>query len=88
MYVDTNTKEDIKRYCRTLLAGKGQLTQAIYEKIIAGDETTIRKILDDQKKEIINAANQISNQYDKDLTLTQADSVQEVLDQLSEILNA
>ncbi len=88
MDIDKNSLINIKGYCRTLLASDGKLTRELFDKINEGDEAIIKKVLADQKQKIIDSANQIENKENKNLTLTQADSVQEVLDAFPEILNA
>lgn len=88
MYVDQYTKELQKRYCITLLAEHGQLTKALFDKINAGDEATMRQIYTDQQKRIRDRAESITDPTDKRITLTQVESIQEVLDALPTILSA
>lgn len=88
MYIDNNSLNNIKGYCRTLLASEGKLTRELFDKINKGDDAVIREVLENQMKKIIDSADQIKNEENKKLTLTQTDSIQEVLDALPEILNA
>ena len=88
MHVDQHTKELQKSYCKTVLAGHGLLTKGLLDKINAGDEATMRRIYIDQQERIRQQAEKISNPTDKQVTLTQVDSIQEVLDALTRILNA
>lgn len=88
MHVDSNMKYLQKAYCRTLLASEGKLTRTIYDLIEGGDEPTIRGILEGHKKKIVETANTIESLEDRAITLTQADSVQEVIDHLPQILSA
>lgn len=77
-----------KAYCRTLLAEHGQLTKALFDKINAGDEATMRRVYADQQERIRRIAETITDPTDKRITLTQVDSIQEVLDALPSILSA
>jgi hypothetical protein len=88
MNIDSNTKDIQKNYCRTILASEGKLTKELFDKINSGDEAAIREVLKYQKQKIIDSANKITDEVNRDLTLTQADSIQEVLDCLDQILNA
>ncbi len=88
MHIDSNTKYLQKAYCRTLLASEGKLTRSLYDRIEGGDELTIRGILESHKLKIVEIARTIENSEDRIITLTQADSVQEVIDRLPQILNA
>lgn len=88
MHIDKHSKELQKAYCRTVLAEHGQLTKERFDKINAGDEETMRRVYTDQQQRIRRQAGQIENQTDRQITLTQVDSIQEVLDALPEILNA
>lgn len=88
MHIDEHTKKMQKIYCRTVLAEHGELTKDLYEKINAGDEVTMRKVYLEQQQRIRDRAAKIQNPADKELTLSQVESIQEVLDSLSDILNA
>lgn len=88
MHIDRHTKELQKAYCKTLLAEHGLLTTKLFEKINSGDEETMRCVYIDQQERIRQQAGKIQNQADKEITLTQVDSIQEVLDALHEILNS
>lgn len=87
MHIDQYTKEQQKGYCRTVLATQGKLTKALFDKINAGDEATLLKIYEDQQDAIRKSAESIEDEEDRKVTLTQIDSIQEVLDCLNEILN-
>lgn len=86
MHIDSRTKEEVKGYCRHSWAAQGKLTEKISDKIVAEDEATLRMILEDQKARIISAAKRIEDKRNKQVTLSQADSVQEVLGNLEELL--
>lgn len=88
MHIDPHTKELQKAYCRTLLAEHGQLTKALFDKINAGDEAIMRRIYTDQQQRIRHQAETISDPTDKLITLTQVDSIQEILNALPSILGA
>ena len=88
MHIDKHSKELQKAYCRTVLAEHGQLTKEQFDKINAGDEETMRRVYTDQQQRIRRQAEQIENPTDKKITLTQVESIQEVLDALPKILNA
>jgi uncharacterized protein (UPF0218 family) len=88
LHIDQHTKELQKAYCRTLLAEHGLLTKELFDKINAGDEQTMRRVYTDQQQRIRRQAESIENPTDKKITLTQIDSIQEVLNALPEILNA
>lgn len=77
-----------KAYCRTLLAEHGQLTKELSDKINAGDEETMRRVYSDQQQRIRQQSETIENPTDKQITLTQVDSIQEILNALPNILNA
>lgn len=77
-----------KGYCKTVLASQGKLTKELFDKINNGDEPTMRRIFEEQKQIIIDSTQNITNKVGRSITLTQADSVQEVLDNLTEMLNA
>lgn len=87
MHIDHRTKEIQKSYCKTVLAEHGQLTKELSDKIDSGDEEAMRCVYTEQQKRIRGQAEKIENSIDKKITLTQVDSIQEVLDALSEILN-
>jgi len=78
----------IKGYSKTILSEKRKLTQEIKDKIDAGDKETIKGILEERKNEIIQEANQEKDSNKKQEINSQAESVQEVIDNLSEVLNA
>jgi vacuolar-type H+-ATPase subunit H len=88
MHIDKNTKDMQKGYCKTVLASQGKLTKDLFDKINNGDEAVIRQVFKDQQQRINNEASKISDLANKEVTLTQVDSIQEVLDCLTEILNA
>jgi len=88
LHIDKHSKELQKAYCRTVLAEHGQLTKEQFDKINAGDEETMRRVYTDQQQRIRRQAEQIENPTDKKITLTQVESIQEVLDALPKILNA
>lgn len=88
MHIDQYTKELQKAYCRTVLAEHGQLTKELFDMINTGDEATMRRVYTDQQERIRQQAGTITNQIDKQITLTAVDSIQEVLDALNDILNA
>lgn len=88
LHVDQHTKELQKAYCKTVLAEHGQLTKALFDKINAGDEATVRRVYTDQQQRILRHAETITEPMDKQITLTQIDSIQEVLDALPSILSA
>lgn len=88
MHIDQNTKYLQQAYCKTVLAEQGQLTKDLFDKINAGDEETMRRVYVAQQERIRLQAERITNATDKQITLTQIDSIQEVLDALSDILNA
>lgn len=88
MIYDKGFKHIIKGYSKTILSGKGKLTQEIKDKIDAGDEEIIKSILLERKGEIIQEASQEEDLNKKQEINSQAESVQEVIDNLSEILNA
>lgn len=87
MHIDQYTKVMQKSYCRTVLAERGELTQELADKINSGDETTMRAVYLDQQQRIRDFADHMKNMEDKAVTLSQVDSIQEVLDVLTEILN-
>lgn len=88
MHVDRYTKELQKAYCKVLLAGQGKLTKEIYDRINAGDEETIRRVYIEQQHNIRRCAESIENATDRQICLTQIESIQEVLDALPSILAA
>jgi hypothetical protein len=88
LHIDQNTKYLQQAYCKTVLAEQGQLTKDLFDKINAGDEETMRRVYVAQQERIRLQAERITNATDKQITLTQIDSIQEVLDALSDILNA
>lgn len=88
MHIDKHSKELQKAYCRTVLAEQGQLTKELFDKINSGDEEVMRRVYTEQQQRIRQQAKQIKNEIDRKITLTQVDSIQEVLDTLSEILSA
>jgi len=88
LHIDRNTKYLQQAYCKTVLAEQGQLTKDLFDKINAGDEETMRRVYVAQQERIRLQAERITNATDKQITLTQIDSIQEVLDALSDILNA
>ena len=88
MFIDNNSQNNLKGYCRTLLASEGKLTRELYDSINNADESVIKSILQEQKQKIIDSSNQITNETNKRLILSQANSVQEVIDALPSILNA
>lgn len=88
MIVDQRQKEIQKAYCKTVLAEHGELTQELYNKINDGDEAVMRKVYLEQQKRIRDKANELNDQESKKLTLSQVDSIQEVLNSLSDILRA
>jgi len=88
MHIDQYTKEIQKSYCKTVLAEHGQLTKELYDKINAGDEPTMRQVYIDQQQRIRERAEKIDNTTNKEITLSQVDSIQEVLDALRDILDA
>lgn len=88
MYVDKHTKELQKAYCKTVLAEHGQLTKELFDKINAGDEATMRRVYTDQQQRIRERAKTIEDPTNRQITLTQVDSIQEVLDALTTILSA
>lgn len=87
MHIDQHTKDLQKAYCRTLLAEHGQLTKELLDKINAGDEETMRRVYTEQQQRIRRQAETIENPTDKQITLTQVNSIQEVVDALPNILN-
>lgn len=88
MHIDSHTKELQKSYCKTVLAEHGELTKELYDKINSGDEPTMRAVYTAQQQRIRDWAEKLENPRDKEITLTQVDSIQEVLDSLSKILSA
>ena len=88
MHINQHTKELQKAYCKTLLAEHGQLTRELFDKINAGDEETMRRIYADQQQRIRLQAKNIVSDEDRRITLTQVESIQEVLDALPSILSA
>lgn len=88
LHIDQHTKELQKAYCRTLLTEHSQLTKELFDRINAGDEETMRCVYTDQQQKIRQQAETIENSIEKQITLTQADSIQEVLDALPNILNS
>lgn len=86
MLIDVRTKEQVKGYCRHSWAAQGKLTKEISDQICAEDEGTLRRILEDQKARIVAAAEEIEDNANKEVTLSQAGSVQEVIDNLEELL--
>ena len=89
-YIQINeyTKEIQKQYCKTVLAEQGQLTKDLVAKIDAGDEEVMRRVYIAQQQRIKYQANKIIDPEERQLTLSQIDSVQEVLDALREILDS
>ncbi len=88
MHIDQNTKYLQQAYCKTVLAEHGELTKELFDKINAGDEETMRRVYVSQQERIRLQAERITNATDKQITLTQVDSIQEVLNALSKILEA
>jgi len=88
LHINQHTKELQKAYCKTLLAEHGQLTRELFDKINAGDEETMRRIYADQQQRIRLQAKNIVSDEDRRITLTQVESIQEVLDALPSILSA
>jgi len=88
LHIDRYTKELIKSYCRTLLAEHGLLTEELFNKINSGDEETMRQVCISQQDRIRDQAQTISDPIIKEITLSQINSIQEVLDALPEILSA
>jgi hypothetical protein len=88
LHIDQHTKYLQQAYCRTVLAEQGQLTKELFDKINAGDEETMRRVYVAQQERIRQQADRIANPTDRQITLTQVGSIQEVLDALPKILNA
>lgn len=88
MHIDQYTKIVQKCYCRTVLAEHGTLTKELLNKINSGDEETMRAVYHAQQERIRQVAERMNSQEDKEVTLSQVDSIQEILDVLTEILNA
>lgn len=81
-------KHIIKGYSKNILFEKGKLAQENKNKIDAGDKETIKGILQEQKDKIIQEANQEKDLNKKQEINSKAESVQEIIDNLGEILNA
>lgn len=88
MHIDSNTKYLQMGYCKAVLAEHGQLTKELFDKINAGDEQTMRSAYIGQQERIRQKATTIENSVNRQITLTQVESIQEVLDALPEILKA
>ena len=88
LQIDQHTKALHKSYCKTVLAEHGQLTKDLFDKINAGDEETMRQVYTDQQERIRQQAELIADLTERQITLTQVNSIQEVLDVLPDILNA
>jgi hypothetical protein len=88
MKIDENSKRIQKGYCQTVLAENGRLTKELNDKIEAGDINVMRQVYVDQQERIRQIAAKIDNPTDKEITLSRVNSIQEVLDNLTEILNA
>lgn len=88
LHIDQHTKALQKSYCKTVLAEHGQLTKDLFDKINAGDEKAMRQVYTDQQQRIRQQAERITDPIEKQITLTQVDSIQEVLNALPNILNA
>jgi len=88
MHINEYTKEIQKQYCKTVLAEHGQLTREVVAKIDAGDEEAMRRVYIAQQQRIKDRADKIIDPEERRLTLSQIDSVQEVLDALREILDS
>ena len=88
LHIDQHTKALQKSYCKTVLAEHGQLTKDLFDKINAGDEHAMRQVYTDQQERIRQQAERIADPTEKEITLSQVESIQEVLDALHEILNA
>lgn len=81
-------KHIVKGYSKTILSSRGTLTQSIKDRINAGDERTIREVLNERKAELVNEANEEVDPIKKQEINSQTDSVQEVIDNLNAVLNA
>lgn len=88
MDINQYTKESQKLYCKTVLAEHGQLTKEIFDKINAGDEGVMRRVYIAQQQRIQQIADQIEDLVEREIVLTQIDSIQEVLDVLPIILKS
>ncbi|NBQ39809.1 MAG: hypothetical protein EBU34_08515 [Alphaproteobacteria bacterium] len=88
LHIDQHTKALQKSYCQTVLAERGQLRKDLFDKINAGDEKAMQQVYMDQQQRIRQQAELITDPIDKQITLTQVDSIQEVLNALPDILNA
>jgi len=81
-------KHIVKGYSKTILSSRGQLTQPIKDKIDAGDEQTIKDVLNERKDELLDEASKETDPIKKQEINSQSDSVQEVIDNLSAVLRA
>jgi len=79
------SKTLVKLYTREVLIAGGQLTQQLYDLINAGDVPTIRNVLE-KRRDAINA--QAVSATDNASTMSEAASVQEVIDALPSIFAA
>lgn len=86
MHIDQNTKNIQKSYCLTVLAEHGGLTKELFRKINEGDEDAMREVYVCRQNKIREQAEKLTDPVEKELTLSQIDSIQEVLDSLSAIL--
>ncbi|MDP3517871.1 MAG: hypothetical protein Q8S94_11960 [Pseudohongiella sp.] len=86
MIINAQNKEQVKGYCRHSWAAQGKLTKEISDQICAEDDSTLRRILEDQKARIVQAAETIEDIADREITLSQAESIQEVIDNLEKLL--
>jgi len=88
MITDKTSKVVTKIYAKTLLLESGKLTKEIHEKIRNGDENTIRDVLTKQKEKLLDSAANEKNPEAKEWLESEAGSVQEVIDSLTDILSA
>ncbi len=88
MHIDRTYKFIVISYARNLLSksSPGALDQA--ELINAGDEALIRGSLEARRAELSEEAKNAASPTQRESLESQADSVQEVLDSLAELLNA